>query len=257
VKRFWNTAAAEFDGADYTILLDGKPMHLPGGAMLRVGPPALAQAIAEEWQMAGLANNGEMTFADTPLTRLAGTARERIAPDPGPTIDAIARYGETDLLCYRAVSPAELVRRQAREWQPWLDWAALTLDAPLRVTTGVVYIRQHQDSIAALRRAVAACDPYVLAGLGVIVPGVGSLVLGLALTLGSIDAAEIHTLGILDELFEEELWGVDAEAKARRDFLGADIAMATRFIRLAQMDTPLDRKRRETTRSNTARSNTA
>ena len=50
-----------------------------------------------------------MSFADTPLTRLAGTAQQRIAPDPAPTIDAIARYAESDLLCYRAETPEELV----------------------------------------------------------------------------------------------------------------------------------------------------
>ena len=91
--------------AGYAILLDGKPMHLPGGALLRVEGEPLARAIAEEWQAAGGGKGGEMSFADTPLTRLAGTAQQRIAPDPAPTVDAIARYAESDLLCYRAETP--------------------------------------------------------------------------------------------------------------------------------------------------------
>ena len=102
-----------------------------------IGRPRLAHAIAEEWQQAGRDKGGEMCFSDTPLTRLAGTAQERIAPDPAPTVDAIARYGETDLLCYRAEAPRELIQRQSRMWQPWLDWVALTYDAPLRVATGI------------------------------------------------------------------------------------------------------------------------
>src|ERR1700722_10567188 len=110
-------------------------MRLPGGSALVIGPPRLAHVIAEEWQQAGRDKGGEMSFSDTPLTRLAGTAQERIAPDPAPTIDAIARYGESDLLCYRADAPRELSERQRRMWQPWLDWASLTHDAPLRVTT--------------------------------------------------------------------------------------------------------------------------
>ena len=84
-------------------------MHLPGGAVLRVDAEPLARAIAEEWQAAGGGKGGEMSFADTPLTRLAGTAQQRIAPDPAPTVDAIARYAESDLLCYRAETPEELV----------------------------------------------------------------------------------------------------------------------------------------------------
>lgn len=234
MKRFWTSVTLSFDGAEHRILLDGKPIHLPTGGVLRIGPLALAEAIAEEWRVAGGAPGGEMSFADTPLTRLAGTARERIAPDPAPTQDAIARYGETDLLCYRADFPQELADRQAQAWQPWLDWVTVTFDAPLRVTAGVVPVRQHHDSINALRRAVGGYDPYVLAGLGVAVPALGSLVLGLALVEARIDAAEAFALGSLEELFQAEQWGEDAEAAARRSAVAADIALAERFIRLSR-----------------------
>jgi chaperone required for assembly of F1-ATPase len=218
----------------YAILLDNRPMHLPGGRKLVVGKTRLAEAIAAEWQAAGGGKGAEMTFADTPLTRLAGTAQERIAPDPDATIDAIARYAESDLLCYRAEFPPELVHRQNRDWQPWLDWAALTYDAPLRVTFGVAPIRQHHDSITALRRAVANLDMYVLAGLGIAVPALGSLVLGLALATQRLDAARAHALGALDELFQAEQWGEDAEAAARRSAIAADVELAARLVALTR-----------------------
>jgi len=209
-------------------------MHLPGGPVLRVRAEPLARAIAAEWQAAGGGKGGEMSFADTPLTRLAGTAQQRIAPDPAPIMDAIARYGETDLLCYRADAPVALVERQARGWQPWLDWAALTYDAPLRVGTGIAHVRQHRDSIGALRRAVAALDVEALAGLGIAVPALGSLVLGLALAEGALEAAEAHALGALDELFQAEQWGEDVEAAARRRAIAEDVALAARFIALTR-----------------------
>jgi chaperone required for assembly of F1-ATPase len=234
LKRFWDTAAAEWSQTGHSILLDGKPMRLPSGSKLVVGPARLARAIAEEWQAAGGGKGGEMTFKDTPLTRLAGTALERIAPDPAPTVDAIARYGESDLLCYRAETPQNLVQRQHRQWQPWLDWAALAYDAPLRVTTGVAYVRQHHDSVAALRRAVAALDTDALAGLGIAVPALGSLVLGLALAAGELDANTAYSLGALDELFQAELWGDDYEATDRRTSMLADIVLAARYIDLTR-----------------------
>jgi chaperone required for assembly of F1-ATPase len=236
VKRFWQTAAIEASAEGYVILLDGKKMHLPGGAVLRVGAEPLARAIAEEWQRAG-ANGGEMSFADTPLTRIAGTAQQRIAPDPGPTIDAIARYAESDLLCYRAEAPEGLVHRQARAWQPWLDWAALTYDAPLRITRGVAYISQHRGSVAALRKAVAALDILALAALGVAVPALGSVVLGLAMAEGRLDAATAHALGALDELFQIEAWGEDAHAAVRRRAVADDIAVAARVLELTRSNT--------------------
>jgi chaperone required for assembly of F1-ATPase len=233
MKRFWDTVTVLPEDGEHRILLDGKPIHLPNGGVLRVGPSALAEAIGEEWRLAGGGKGGEMSFHDTPLTRLAATARERIAPNPAPTADAIARYGESDLLCYRAEIPIELAARQARSWQPWLDWAARTYHASLRVTTGVTPIRQHHDSIDALRRAVARHDAYRLAGLGIAVPALGSLVLGLALAVGVLDAAEAHALGALDELFQIEQWGDDEEAARRRTHVAEDIAVAARFMRLA------------------------
>ena len=232
MKRFWETATVAPDPAGHAILLDRKPMRLPGGAILRVGPAALAAAIAAEWQVAGGAKGGEMSFADTPLTRIAGTAQERIAPDPEPSIAALARYGETDLLCHRAETPETLVRRQHEGWQPWLDWAARQLDAPLRVGVGVVALAQPPDSLAALRRAVAALDPLGLAALGIAVPALGSLVLGLALAAGAVDAATAHRLGALDALYQAELWGEDAEAASGRAAVAADIALAGRVLAL-------------------------
>jgi chaperone required for assembly of F1-ATPase len=238
MKRFWDTVTIRREAAGHLILLDNRPMHLPGGRVLHVGPAELAEAIAEEWRVAGGAKGGEMSFADTPLTRLAGTAQERIAPDPDPVVDAIARYGESDLLCYRADAPPELVVRQAQAWQPWLDWVAAAHDAPLRVTSGVGHVRQHRDSIAALRRTVAGLDAYGLAAIGVAVPALGSLVLGLALAAGRLDAATAHALGALDELFQEEQWGEDQEAVERRRGIAADIALAERMLALTRAVPP-------------------
>jgi chaperone required for assembly of F1-ATPase len=232
VKRFWKNASIGAAEGGFSILLDGRPMHLPGGTVLRVEAEPLAWAIAQEWQAAG--QGGEMSFADTPLTRLAGTAQQRIAPDPWPTIDAIARYAESDLLCYRAETPEALVARQMRAWQPWLDWAATTYGAPLRVSSGLAYVKQHRDSIAALRGAVAALDVAALTALGIAVPALGSLVLGLAMTEGKLDPVTAHELGALDELFQAEAWGEDAEAAARRAAVAADVALAGRFLQLTR-----------------------
>ena len=233
MKRFWARAeVADRDGR-LAILLDGRPVRLPGGAPLTVASRPLAEAIADEWNAAGGAKGGEFSHEDLPFTRLVGTAEERIAPDPGTTIAALARYAETDLLCYRA-DDRRLAERQAAAWDPLLDWSALTLDAPLRVTTGVMPVAQPPQALSALHRAVAAHPPLEIAALGVAVPALGSLVLGLALAAGRIDAAQAHALATLDERFQEEFWGVDPESEARRARLSADVALAARLVALAR-----------------------
>lgn len=234
MRRFWDHAAAEPVPGGHAIRLDGKPMRLPGGAELRVGPAPLAHAIAAEWQAAGGGKGGQMSFADTPLTRLAGTAQERIAAEREANAAALAAYADTDLLCYRADYPPDLVERQAAAWQPWLDWAHARHGARLRATVGIVHVAQDAAALAALRAAVQALEPDALAGLGVAVPALGSLVLGLALAEGAIDARRAHAVSALDELFEAERWGEDAEAEDRRARVAADVALAERFIRLAR-----------------------
>ena len=204
-------------------------MRLPGGPALRLESEPLALAIAAEWQAAG----EEMTAEDVPLTRLAGTAQERVVPDPSASVAALSRYGESDLLCYRAERPEALVLRQARLWQPWLDRAALRYGARLVVTEGVIPVTQPPEAVAGLRAALASHPAFVLAGLGILVPAAGSLVLGLAVAEGALGAEEAFQLACLDEIFQAEQWGEDAEAKKQRDSVRADIALATTFMRLS------------------------
>jgi chaperone required for assembly of F1-ATPase len=234
MKRFWDAASiAEAEGR-FAVLLDGRPVRLPSGGPLRVGSAPLAEAIAAEWNAAGGGAKGaEFSQEEVPLTRMVGTAEERIAPDPAATVAALAKYAETDLLCYRA-EDRRLAERQAAEWDPLLGWAAQALDAPLRTTAGVMPVRQPPDALAALARAVAAHPPVELAALGVAVPALGSLVLGLALAAGRLDADRAQALATLDERYQEEFWGVDEEAAARRTRIAADVALAARLIALAR-----------------------
>ena len=232
MKRFWDVAAVARQGAAYVIQLDGRPMRIPGGAPLVLAGEALAAAVAAEWQAAGGARDGVMSMEEVPLTRLAGTAQDRIAPDPAPVAAALAQYAETDLLCYRAPHPEALVIREARAWQPWLDWIEQRHGVRLEPTEGIRHRAQDPAALARVGHIMAAQSPGVLAGLGIAIPSLGSAVLGLALAEGVLDAAEAHALACLDELFEVEAWGEDEEARRRRDLVAADLVQAERFIRL-------------------------
>ncbi len=229
MKRFWANTSVVCENNHYAVRLDGRPMRLPGGPILWLESETLAVAIAAEWQATG----SELTVEDVPLTRLAGTAQERVAPDPAASVEALSRYAESDLLCYRAEAPEALVLRQARLWQPWLDRAAARYGADLRVTEGVIPVIQPDEAVAALRAALAVYPAFVLAGLGILVPATGSLVLGLAVAEGALEAEAAYELASLDELFQVEHWGEDPEATKQRKSVREDILLAARFIRLS------------------------
>ncbi|HXZ68326.1 MAG TPA: ATP12 family chaperone protein, partial [Alphaproteobacteria bacterium] len=147
MKRFYNEVALARDGEGFRLLLDGRPAKSPAGRLIAIVHSRLAEAVAEEWR----AQAENIDFASMPLTRLVLSARDHIAPRMAEAQAAALKYGETDLLCYRADSPEKLARRQAEAWQPYLDWAARDLNAPLAVAAGVVAIEQDKASLAALR----------------------------------------------------------------------------------------------------------
>ena len=218
MKRFYKEVAV----ADGTILLDGRPVRTPARASLILPTPALADAVAAEWRAQG----DEIDPRTMKLTGLANAAIDRIAPDLPAFIRPLARYAESDLLCYRADAPAELIARQAEAWDPLLDWARARFDVHFAVTSGIVHAPQPDATIARLGEALAAYDAFHLAGLAPIVTIGGSLVAALALAEEEIDADRAFDLTHLDELWQARRWGEDrlaleARAARKRDFMAA------------------------------------
>jgi chaperone required for assembly of F1-ATPase len=232
MKRFWSRAEAVAAASGWSVALDDKPVRVPGGAVLDLPTPALAAAVAQEWQAAGGAVGGEMSYADLPLTRLAGTAQERVAPAREAVVLELSRYGRSDLLCYRAEHPAKLVSLQQEQWQPWLDWAERTHGARLAVTAGIVHVPQPAAALAALAQALAALDAHRLAALGILIPSYGSLVLGLAVAAGALEALAAHEIATLDERHQAAEWGWDHEAETRMAKVAEDVAAAGRYLAL-------------------------
>ena len=227
MKRFFKTAAVGDAAGGYTVLLDAKPMRTPAKAPFVVRSKQLAEAIAAEWQTQG----ETIKPSALPLTRLVGTAIDLVAPRRESIVAEIAKYATTDLVCYRAEAPSELAARQQRAWQPHLDWAGARY-APLTVTAGIAPVTQAPEALAAYRDAVAAYDDMTLTALHLATTTLGSLVLALALIEGRIAADEAFAAAELDQSFQIERWGEDAEAMARRAAVRDDIGVAARFAAL-------------------------
>ena len=228
MKRLYSKAEPVPREHGYGIAIDGRPVKTPGKGDLTVPTGALAAAIAEEWNT----QEGEVRPATMPLTRLATTTLDRVATQRKTVVQQTANYAGTDLLCYRAGHPPALAARQQTVWQPLIDWAVLRYDAPLSVTNGVIPKNQATTSLRAFAAAVTELDDFALTALHLATTACGSLVLGLALLEGRIDAAEAFAASQLDESFQIEAWGEDPEQLERRRALAADIEAAACFISL-------------------------
>jgi chaperone required for assembly of F1-ATPase len=230
MQRFYKSVTVEAaePGSAFAIRLDRRPLRTPARSPLHVPGAALARAIAAEWAAQG----DEIAVAAMPLTQVAATALDRVAPDTAAYTRRIAAYGETDLVCYRAGGPQALAARQVAAWQPLVDWAAETFSAPLAVTAGVTPVTQPPATLAALHEAVAARDVFEMSALGLAAAAAGSLVIALALSHGRLDAAAAFAAGFVDEAWQSEQWGLDEDAERRQQNARADIETAALFLEL-------------------------
>jgi chaperone required for assembly of F1-ATPase len=217
----------------FALRVGDRPLRTPQGAEVVVPTQALADALAVELgQPGGQAGPGRLRAAAMPLVGMASTALDRIGRHRADIEGQLLAYAETELLCHRAEHPPELVARQRATWQPLLDWLALRHDALLAATTGILAKPQSPASLEALRTTIAGFDAWRLTGVSVAVAASGSLVIGLAMADGRLDAGQAFDAAELDASYQIEKWGEDWEATQRRAGVRADLELADRFFRL-------------------------
>lgn len=229
-KRFYKEARATAVEGGFAIQLDGRTVKTPTRQPLIVPAKALGQVVADEW-------NAQVDYIDPRRmwhTKLTNTALDLVAPRRAAVIADILSFAGTDLVSYRAESPASLAERQAAIWDKLLFWVAESFGAPLKVTTGIMHVKQDDQTIEALRRAVEPFNAFELAGLHNATTLTGSAVIGLALLKDQLDAAAAFDAAHIDEAWQIEMCGEDEEEAARLAVRKSELEATHRFILLAR-----------------------
>jgi chaperone required for assembly of F1-ATPase len=227
VKRFYKSVGVQQRGAMFAVTLDTRPIKTPGGEIMVLRAPGLADTIAAEWAR----QEGEFELESLHLTRLAYGAVEG-EPLRAKIVAEVVKFAGSDLTCYRATEPKELVDRQAAAWDPPLLWVRSRYAIALNTTTGLAHIEQPADAIAALEHALSSKDMYALVALHAATGILGSAVLALNLADARLDATSAFAAAHVDEIYQAERWGEDHEARKRLDRLAAELASAEQFLRL-------------------------
>jgi chaperone required for assembly of F1-ATPase len=225
-ERFYKSVSAA-ESAPFAVLLDGRPVKTPARNTLAAPTRPLAQAIAAEWDAQG----ERIDPAGMPLTRIANSIIDGVAPAPDPVGEDLAKYLGSDLLCYRAGTPDGLVGRQTEHWDPILDWARTVLGARFMLGEGIVFVTQPDNAIAAARAAIPA-DPWRLGAAHVVTTLTGSALIALALCAGRIDVDAAWAASNVDEDWNMQLWGHDEMALVARAARFADLQAAGTVLAL-------------------------
>jgi chaperone required for assembly of F1-ATPase len=227
-KRFYKTATVAPSDAAFRILLDNKPARTPKKRVLSVPTRALAEAIASEWAAQG----ERVDPASMPLNTLANTVLDGVVGHEADVRADIVKYAGSDLLCYRAEGPGELITLQAKHWDPVLDWAKSALGVRLVLAQGVMPVRQGRDALDHIASAIADLDAFRLAALHMMTTLMGSALLALAVLNGQCSPAAAWDAAHVDEDWQIRQWGQDAEAAARRQRRWAEMQAACRLVSL-------------------------
>jgi chaperone required for assembly of F1-ATPase len=226
MKRFYKEVSVAPVEGGFGVLLDGKPVLTPARNKLALPTEALAKAIAGEWQ-----SQSETVIAQSmPLLRLANTVIDGVAAHRNEVITAILCFGDNDLLCYRAHQPPELAARQRAGWDPLLDWARQRHRVQMKIAEGLGHVDQTSEALAALRRVLEQFDAFTLGATHVIASITGSLVLALAVAEGATSSVHAFELSRIDETYQAEKWGQDAEAAKRTAALAHELDKAVELI---------------------------
>lgn len=226
-KRFYEKAEiAELDDG-FTVHLDARPVKTPARHILLLPTSAAAEIVAEEFR----AQKDVVDPAKMPATRLVNTAIDGIAFDPQAVVEDILRFASTDMICYRADSPKELVTRQTERWDPLIDWMD-GFGARFSLAEGVMHIEQPREAIAAFGTQLSSFQhPIALAALHTMTTLTGSAIIALAVAKNEISADEGWSRAHIDEDWTIEQWGKDDEANARRAFRKQEMMISDRLLK--------------------------
>ncbi len=191
---------------------------------------ALTEAIEKEWQ-----EGKKYSQYTMPLTALAYTAIDKIAPSKENIIEVLMVYVDSDTLTYRATGSEALAKQQEEKWGAVLKWCGTRFDVSWQTTSGVMPVEQSPALHKAVERYLRSLNEWQLSVFCVLSSGFSSLVLAIAVCENHLDAREAFVLSRLEEEAQAEQWGRDAEAEARAKKMQEEIVAAERFLHLLKL----------------------
>jgi chaperone required for assembly of F1-ATPase len=226
MKRFYKSAEAGTAPGGFVVRLDGKPIKTVMQHHLILQSQPLAEAIANEWQTQG----ADIVPSSMPLMQLATTMADKVkGADRAAMNVEILKYGASDLVCYFAATPPDLVKRQEQHWLPLLQWLEREHGARLEHISGIQYHNQPQDSLETLNKIITGLSSEDFTVVQSATAVCGSLVIALALMDGYLDAAGAYEAACVDEIYQLEKWGEDNLARKRLDHIKSELEAIVRF----------------------------
>jgi chaperone required for assembly of F1-ATPase len=229
MRKFYKIAEAGTAPGGYAVRLDGKIAKTPLGNPLLLQSQPLAAAIAAEWAEQG----HEIRPLTMPMTRLANTMIDKARGHDRTAMNAeLLKYGGSDLLCYFAATPADLVRLHQEHWGSLLAWMKEKYGISFKTVSGIRYHQQPQEALDKLKKVINGLDAAEFTVVQSATATTGSATIALALLEERLSAEEAYQAACVDEIYQLKTWGADAPAQKRLDMLRSELEVIARFAEL-------------------------
>ena len=227
MKKFWKTIEIEkISSKEFYILLDNKKLKTPLKNELILSNHLMAKEVLKEWdQSSDIINADDLVFYG-----LLSTAIDRVHEEKNSYINDIINFIDTDLICYRADSPIDLVSSQNKHWDPIILLIEKYIDTNLTVFKGVMPSQQNLKVHHEIKKLVDELSDIQISVLHRITNLIGSVFLSLCILKKDLTKKQAYEFAFLDELWQAKNWGYEEEASIKRNKIRIELNRLIHFI---------------------------
>ena len=209
----------------YYVQINGKTAKTPEGNLMELPTSKLAQIILKNYKSYKTKRNNTIV---SPI-RLANTAIDMVAKDKNNYIKQLCSYANSDLVCYFASSPEDLVKKQNKSWLPLITFMQDFYNINILYTTEIFSINQTKESLSKLKVILNKKNNFELSAISVLSQLTSSIIISLALVNDKINVKNTFELSNLEEIYQSTFWGKDEEAFTRLKAISVDIKNVKKY----------------------------
>ena len=227
MRKFWKTVKVKKNSSNsYEILLDKNVLKTPLQKDLIIQNSKIAEEIYKEW-------NQDTNILDTDAMIFYGiisTSIDKISNDRILYINDILDFVDTDLICYRAEGPNDLVQWQSKNWDPILLKVEKYINNKIDVFKGIMPLKQNKGIKFKITKFLTKFSDLEIIALHKITNITGSIFLSLCILNNDIIKEKVFELSHLDELWQAENWGYEEEASKNREKINIQLNRTMYFL---------------------------
>lgn len=227
MKKFWKKIEIrQSSSKKFHLLLDNKKLTTPMKKELVLPSEILVNEVLREWDQ----NSDNINIDDLVFYGVLSTAIDKVNLKKDAYVNDIIDFIDTDLICYRAESPNDLIALQNKSWNPILLLIEKYIDVKIKVFKGVMPSNQDQKVHTEIKKLISNLSDVQISVLHRITNLIGSIFLSLCILKKDLLKEDAFECSFLDELWQAKNWGHEEDASIKRNKIRLELNRLIHFV---------------------------